>query len=168
MPTIHITIDDTTEALSIIAAALNGGYDVRVDLDEIDHTGIVSATKRAERDPLQRPFVDARPIKARMTGAEAAAVKARTDAKFAKAKAALAERRRMEAEERAIERGGVTDQQVYDARYEEAQAARIVECKACGAKVDHACQTPSGKLYGAFVHIDRIMDANTARGSHVQ
>lgn len=47
MPIIHITIDDSTEALSIVSAALNGGYEVRIDLDEIDHTGIDALAQQA-------------------------------------------------------------------------------------------------------------------------
>ena len=152
MPTIHIHLDDNDQALGIVAAMLNIGAQITIDLDEMDastETG-PKPFKVNGKAVTRRQYIDHK-------RAEADAVIAERDAEHEDKVLRDIHRARRAAERQ--NRDAARDQQ-----RREAFEAMDVECPSCGALVDHPCLRPTGQPHSGYAHIDRVRASLTARG----
>ena len=153
---VHVHDSDLT---STVSQLLNQGLTISVDLDVLDDgEAAVATTTRLVDDIADEMLAINNKVPHYNDPDNKLTRKQVIKAQRQAADAFIAQREMRHAEREA-------HQARYDTRWARAQEARIVECPSCSALVDHPCQTPQGKAYGAFVHSDRIRAMQTAKTS---
>lgn len=147
--TIHVTIDDHTEALGVVATLLNQGYQVSIDIDVVANlVEPVHAPMNNDPNYMSREEFE---MHERLWGDKIEKAKRRNETLIRK----LQSRDRIEAvparvwdEDRRI---------IEEMRQKERQMALEVACPNCGAGPNDFCRSAGGHRYNeSFVHVDRI------------
>ena len=133
MPTIHISITDSTEALRVVADMINAGHTVSIDIDEV----VLSDDTDLYVEPWATEVASPQPTTKKL--------------------------RKKAHDHVTIDEEYIAYRQArYDQRVQDAIKALHVECPSCGSHVSEYCTTPAGKGYKTYVHIDRLRAAQTA------